>query len=166
MLYCRLDKGAQAVQLAVISGTVFGTSEEVAYHAVELLLKAGVEVEYKQHWELDELLAADPRAVLFVCSTTGMGEIPEALQPLVEQLEERLPDWAGRPVGVIALGDSGYGDTYCGAGELLLELSETMAMVELQEMLRLDASETVTQAQDAEPWIQSFAQELLAWESV
>lgn len=154
------------MQLAVISGTAFGTAEEVAYHAVELLLKAGIQVEYKQQWQLDELVAADPQALLFISSTTGMGEMPPALQLLTVQLEERLPNWAGRPVGIIALGDASYGETFCAAGEQLRELSEILGLVELQDMLRLDGSETVTQAQDSEPWVERFAAELIAWESV
>ena len=154
------------MKLLVISGTAFCTSEEVAYPAVELLLKAGIEVEYKQQWQLDELVAADPQALLFISSTTGMGEMPPALQLLTVQLEDRLPSWAGRPAGIIALGDSSYGETFCAAGEQLHELCGLLGLVELQEMLRLDASETVTQAQDSEPWVERFAAELTAWESV
>lgn len=154
------------MQLAIISGTVFGTAEEVAFQAAELLLKQGIEAKYQQQWQLEELLAADPAAVLFVCSTTGMGEMPPAMQLLAKQLEDRLPDWAGRPAGIIALGDAGYGDTFCAAGDELQELLEILGMVELQEMLRLDASATVNQAKDAMPWVEQFAEELQAWEQL
>ena len=64
------------------------------------------------------------------------------------------------------MGDSSYGETFCAAGEQLHELCGLLGLVELQEMLRLDASETVTQAQDSEPWVERFAAELTAWESV
>lgn len=148
------------MQLAVVSGTVFGTAEDVAESAVKHLQEAGIDVQYRQRWQLEELLDADPQALLFVCSTTGMGELPETLQPLVSGLEERLPSWAGRPAGIIALGDAGYGDTFCAAGELLRELVTALGMVEVQGMLCLDASETVTQAQDALPWVERFAQSL------
>lgn len=152
------------MQLAIISGTMFGTAEEVAFEAAELFIKAGIQASYKQQWQLDELVAADPAAVLFVCSTTGMGEMPPAMQLLAKQLEDRLPDWAGRPAGIIALGDAGYGDTFCAAGYELQELAETLGLVELQDMLLLDASATVTQVQDSLPWLEQFAQELLAWQ--
>lgn len=152
------------MQLVIISGTVFGTAEEVAHAAHEELLKAGIQVSYKKQWQLDELLAAEPAAVLFVCSTTGMGEMPPAMQLLAKQLDDRLPDWAGRPYGIIALGDAGYGETFCAAGDELQELAEGLGLVELQEMLRLDASATVTQAMDAMPWVVDFARELRAWE--
>ncbi len=152
------------MQLVIISGTVFGTAEEVAFAAAEALEQAGVKAVYRQQWQLDELVQADPQAVLFVCSTTGMGEMPPAMQLLAKQLEDRLPDWAGRPAGIIALGDAGYGDTFCAAGDELQELVQILGLVEVQEMLRLDASETVTQAADAMPWVADFARELLDWE--
>lgn len=151
------------MQLAVVSGTVFGLAEDVAFHATEQLLKAGITAEYRQRWDLKSLVEADPQAVLFVTSTTGMGEIPPMLQKLVSELEEHFPAWAGRPAAVIALGDSGYGDTFCAAGEQLRELMEELGMIELQEMLRLDASETVTQVQDSEGWVEQFAEALQAW---
>ncbi|MNC68596.1 flavodoxin [compost metagenome] len=60
------------------------------------------------------------------------------------------------------MGDSSYGDTYCGGGEQLRELFAELGVRELQPMLKLDASETVTPETDAEPWLAAFAQALTA----
>jgi MioC protein len=57
---------------------------------------------------------------------------------------------------VIGLGDSSYGDTYCGGGEQVRELYAELGLREVLPMLRLDASETVTPETDAEPWIAEF----------
>jgi MioC protein len=54
---------------------------------------------------------------------------------------------------VIGLGDASYGDTFCGGGEMLRELFAELGVREVQEMLRLDASESVTPETDAEPWL-------------
>ncbi|MFB1010798.1 MAG: flavodoxin domain-containing protein [Thiopseudomonas sp.] len=151
------------MRIAIVSGTVFGTAEEVAWRASELLAEAGLNVEYRQHWQLPELQEYDPEALLFVTSTTGMGELPEKLQPLVNTLEEQLPDWAGRPAGIIGLGDAGYGDNFCLSVDALEELYEELGLVMLQDSLRLDASETVTHVEDAVPWINEFAVLLQAW---
>ena len=56
----------------------------------------------------------------------------------------------------LALGDSSYGDTFCGGGEQLRELFAELGVEEVQPMLRLDASETVTPETDAEPWLAEF----------
>ena len=63
---------------------------------------------------------------------------------------------------MIALGDASYGDTFCGAGELVRELYAELGVREVQDMLRLDASETVTPESDAEPWLERFAAALRA----
>ncbi|MNU09062.1 flavodoxin [compost metagenome] len=61
---------------------------------------------------------------------------------------------------MIGLGDSCYGDTFCGGGEQLRELFAEMGLVEVLPMLRLDASETVTPETDAEPWIAELVEKL------
>ena len=54
---------------------------------------------------------------------------------------------------MLALGDSSYGDTYCGGGELMQELFAELGLREVLPMLRIDASETVTPDEDAERWV-------------
>lgn len=153
------------MRIVVVSGTVFGTAEEVAWRASELLSAAGLDVAYQQHWQLQELLQQEPDALLLIASTTGMGELPERLQPLVDALQAQQPDWAGRPVGIIGLGDAGYGDNFCLAADELEALADELGLVMLQDTLRLDASESVTPEQDAVPWLQEFAELLVAWSS-
>ena len=97
-----------------------------------------------------------PDAFLIVTSTTGMGELPDNLQPLYHSIRDQLPGWSGLPGGVIALGDSSYGDTYCAGGEQARELYGELGIHEVLPMLRIDASESVTPESDAEPWIGEF----------
>jgi MioC protein len=147
------------MKVAIVSGSVYGTAEEVARHAERQLKAAGLEAWYKANMSLDELLAFAPDAFLTVTSTTGMGEVPDNLLPLYSELRDRLPAWSGKPAAVLALGDSSY-DTFCGAGELIRELYAELGLSEAVEMLRLDSSETVTPETDAEPWLQAFAKAL------
>ncbi len=96
-------------------------------------------------------------------STTGMGELPDNLMPLYSAIRDTLPAaWRGLPGAVIALGDASYGDTYCGGGEQMRELFAELGVREVQPMLRLDASETVTPEADAEPWLAELLQALKA----
>ncbi|WP_276487159.1 MULTISPECIES: flavodoxin [Pseudomonadaceae] len=149
------------MKVAILSGSVYGTAEEVARHAERQLKAAGLEAWHKSNMSLEELLAFAPDAFLTVTSTTGMGELPDNLLPLYSEIRDRLPAWSGRPAAVLALGDSSY-DTYCGGGELIRELYAELGLREVVEMLRLDASETVTPESDAEPWLQAFAKALQA----
>jgi len=142
------------MKVAILSGSVYGTAEEVARHAQNLLQAAGFETFYNPRASLADLQVFGPQALLAVTSTTGMGELPDNLQPLYSTLRDQLPaTWRGLPGAVIALGDASYGDTFCGGGEQIRELFEELGVREVLEMLRIDASESVTPETDAEPWL-------------
>lgn len=103
------------MKVAILCGSVYGTAEEVARNAKQLLTDAGFEVLLNLRATLADVQAFAPDAFLAVTSTTGMGELPDSLMPLYSQIRDQLPaPWRGLPGAVIALGDSSYGDTYCG----------------------------------------------------
>ena len=142
------------MKVAILSGSVYGTAEEVARHAEEILKDAGFNAWHNARATLADVQAFAPDAFLAVTSTTGMGELPDNLQPLYSTLRDQLPAaWRGLPGAVIGLGDASYGDTFCGGGEQMRELFAEMGIREVQPMLRLDASESVTPEADAEPWL-------------
>lgn len=142
------------MKVAILSGSVYGTAEEVARHARQLLAEAGFEVMLNPRATLDEVLAFAPEAILAVTSTTGMGELPDNLILLYSALRDQLPAaLRGLPGAVMGLGDSSYGDTFCGGGEQMRELFAELGVNEVLPMLRLDSSESVTPESDAEPWL-------------
>jgi MioC protein len=145
------------MKVALFSGSVYGVAEDVARRAQSLLQSAGLETCYSPRATLADLLDFAPDALLAVTSTTGLGELPDSLYALYAQMREQLPAaWRGLPGAVIALGDASYVDTFCGAGEIIRELFAELGIREVQPMLRLDASETVDQEEDAEPWLKDL----------
>ena len=70
------------MKVAIISGSVYGTAEEVARHAASLLKAAGFETWHNPRATLADVQAFGPEAFLAVTSTTGMGELPDNLQPV------------------------------------------------------------------------------------
>jgi len=148
------------VKIAILSGSVFGTAERVARHAQERLAAAGFNLCYAANTSLPAILEFAPDALLVVTSTTGHGELPNNLLPLAMEIRDTFPAWRGLPGGIIALGDSNYRKTFCQGGEQIRELFAELGVREVQEMLRLDASETIHQDTDAEPWLDAFAQSL------
>lgn len=142
------------MKVAILSGSVYGTAEEVARHAASLLKTAGFDTYHNPRASLADIQAFGPDAFLAVTSTTGMGELPDNLQPLYCAIRDQLPAaWRGLPGAVIGLGDASYGDTFCGGGEQMRELFTELGVREVLPMLRLDASESVTPETDAEPWL-------------
>ena len=149
------------MKVAILSGSVYGTAEEVARHAEEILKDAGFNAWHNARATLADVQAFAPDAFLAVTSTTGMGELPDNLQPLYSTIRDQLPAaWRGLPGAVIGLGDASYGDTFCGGGEQMRELFAELGIHEVQGMLRLDASETVNPETDAEPWLAQFVEAL------
>ncbi|WP_462381612.1 flavodoxin [Pseudomonas sp. Marseille-QA0892] len=146
------------MNIAILSGSVYGTAEEVARHAAQRLGTAGHNARYLARAGLEDLLGFEPKAIVVVCSTTGLGELPDDIQPLYHALRDGLPAaLRGLQGGIVALGDSAYGDTFCAGGEQIGELYSELGIEQPLEMLRLDASETVTPESDAEPWLDAFA---------
>ncbi|WP_022961158.1 flavodoxin domain-containing protein [Halopseudomonas pelagia] len=145
------------MQVAVLSGSVFGTADMVADEAASVCAKAGLDVIRIKPATVDALLAAKPDSLLVCTSTTGMGELPDSFMPFYLELQSRFPLLTLVPFGVIALGDSAYGDTFCQGGELMRELLLELQAVEALPMLRLDASESVTPESDAQPWLEQWA---------
>ncbi|WP_373331763.1 flavodoxin domain-containing protein [Thiopseudomonas alkaliphila] len=143
-------------KVVIISGTVFGTSEEVAYAAEEMLQAQGIDVEYNNRVTYQQLAASEAEVLLVVTSTTGMGELPGALNVLVHELQDMPPQWAIKQGAIIALGDASYGETFCAGGEQVREMFAELGITELQPMLRLDGSATVTPELDAVPWIEQL----------
>ena len=146
------------MKVAILSGSVYGTAEEVARHAANILKTAGFETFHNPRASLADVQAFGPDVFLAVTSTTGMGELPDNLQPLYFAIRDQLPAaWRGLPGAVIGLGDASYGGTFCGGGELMRELFGELGIREVLPMLRLDASESVTPETDAEPWLAELA---------
>lgn len=143
-------------KVVIVSGTVFGTSEEVAYAAEEMLQAQGIDVEYNNRVTYQQLAASEAEVLLVVTSTTGMGELPGALNVLVHELQDMPPQWAIKQGAIIALGDASYGETFCAGGEQVREMFAELGVTELQPMLRLDGSATVTPELDAVPWIEQL----------
>ncbi|MFO2462385.1 flavodoxin [Pseudomonas sp. 15FMM2] len=151
------------MKVAILSGSVYGTAEEVARHAATILEKAGFEAWYNARATLADIQTFTPDAFLAVTSTTGMGELPDNLMPLYSAIRDQLPAaWRGLPGAVIGLGDASYGDTFCGGGEQMRELFAELGVHEVLPMLRLDASESVTPESDAEPWLAELVEALKA----
>lgn len=141
--------------IRILVGSVYGGALLTARKIGEQLETDGHRVMVLENPQLTDI-TGNQDALLICTSTTGQGEVPPNLLPFYVDLRDQLPQQPGRPFGVIVLGDSSYGDTFCGAGALMEEaLYETSAR-KVGDSLRIDAMETMEPEAEALPWAKNW----------
>lgn len=143
-------------QIRILVGSVFGGALMTARAIRQDLEQIGHRVTVLENPSLEDLTGSED-ALLVCTSTTGQGELPPPLLPFYVNLRDTLPMQPGRPFGIIVLGDSSYGDTFCGAGELMEEAFYEIACRKVGDTLRIDALETVEPEAEALPWARAWA---------
>lgn len=146
-------------QLKILVGTMYGGALDVAEQVMPLFEEAGYNVEITEQATPDMLTAQDTALVLFCVSTTGSGDFPGNFMPFARALQEQSPSLGGLRYGLIALGDSSYGETFCGAGRTLDALLEDLGATRLGERLEVDAMETFMADDAAVPWVEEWIEE-------
>jgi flavodoxin len=141
--------------IRVLVGSVYGGALLTARKIREELETDGHQVVVLENPQLDDITNNDD-ALLVCTSTTGQGEIPANLLPFYLALREQLPQQPGRPFGISVLGDSSYGDTFCGAGDLIEEAFYETGARKVGDSLRVDALETMEPESEAVPWAKNW----------
>jgi flavodoxin len=145
--------------IQILVGSVYGGALMTARELKRTLEPEGHTLVISEQPELSDLTGNnDP--VLICTSTTGQGEVPPNLLPFYLNLRDTLPQQPGRPFGVIVLGDSSYGDSFCGAGDLLEEALLETGAGKIGDTLRIDALETADPEQEAAPWLREWLTKL------
>ncbi|BBN80986.1 flavodoxin [Pseudoalteromonas sp. A25] len=141
--------------VSIFVGSMYGNADNLAAEVKNKLISLGHEATVFEDGTIEQLVAADN--LLFITSTTGAGDLPDNIQPLFSQMQSQFPMLTNKKVGVIALGDSSYGDTFCGGGRqidaLVQELNATLPI----ERLDIDACEHFEPWEPAAPWLMRWA---------
>ncbi|WP_282145499.1 flavodoxin [Alteromonas stellipolaris] len=144
--------------LKIFAGTVYGNAQHVAEQVEENLAEQGVDCELESDPSVSDFTDAD--AILLITSTTGQGDVPPNLEFVFSDLKDEFPLLNDKPFAVAALGDSSYGESFCGAGrqfnELLLELQGKA----VADMLEVDALETLEPEAMVIEWVNSIKTQL------
>lgn len=139
--------------ITLISGSTLGSAEYVAEHLAEQLEAAGFSTEMLHGPELDEL-ALNGRW-LVVSSTHGAGDLPDNLQPLLEQIVEQQPDLSQVTFGAVGLGSSEY-DTFCGAIKQIDDLLVARGAKRIGDRLEIDVTLCEIPEDPAEEWVKNW----------
>ncbi|MCG7534743.1 flavodoxin domain-containing protein [Pseudoalteromonas sp. OOF1S-7] len=137
-------------------GSVFGNAENLAAEVKKDIEQQGHSATIAEPLTLEQVKSAEN--LLFISSTTGQGDIPENLLPLILQMQSQFPMLTGKTVGVVALGDSSYGDTFCGAGRQIDALIQELNATVTEPRLDVDACEHFEPYEAVAPWLQKWLQ--------
>ena len=140
----------------ILVGTMYGGALDVAEQVKPLLEQAGYDVAIFEQPRLHDLTDAADSLSLFCVSTTGSGDFPGNFVNFAREIQEQSPALTQLRYGVIALGDSSYGETYCGAGRALDALLQDHGAQRLGERLEIDAMETFMADDAAIPWVEEW----------
>ncbi|MEN8770871.1 MAG: flavodoxin domain-containing protein [Glaciecola sp.] len=138
--------------IGIIVGSVYGNAQNAAEEAQTFLANQGHEVEL--HTDADISLFNDHDSFLVVTSTTGMGDVPPNLELFYADAKDTFPLISGKKFAVIALGDSSYGDSYCGAGKQMFELLSELQGKAITDLVEIDAMETFEPEADVLSWLE------------
>lgn len=142
-------------KIGIFVGTVYGNALAVAEEAQQILRQQGNEVEIFEDATLEQWREYLQQIVLVVTSTTGQGDLPDNIQPLYVELNDKLGYQPDLRYGVIALGDSSY-DTFCGGGRTFDKLLQEQGAKRIGDILLIDAIEVVEPEVFALNWIEEW----------
>ncbi|MBF7072264.1 flavodoxin domain-containing protein [Glaciecola sp. MH2013] len=144
--------------VSIFAGSVYGNAQHVAEEVQGMLTDKGVESEVFTDPETSDLSEAE--AVLVITSTTGQGDVPPNLEMFHSDLRSEFPLLDGKPFAVAALGDSSYGESFCGGGRQFQELLLELQGKPVAEMLEVDAIETLAAEDEVVPWVEKLVDAL------
>lgn len=148
--------------LSIFVGSVYGNAEQTAEEVKQALDSKGINSRLYLEPNIEDFIKA--KRVLVISSTTGQGDVPDNLDPLIVELRERGALMQSKPFAVVGLGDSSYGDTYCGAGRQIFDLLEALQGNPVAELLEVDACETLEPETVVVPWVVEQLQALIGAE--
>jgi len=143
--------------ILIIAGSVYGGAAFVAEEVQGLLEGKGHSVSMTEAPTLADVSSPDNDTILIISSTTGQGDLPDNLVALYAELNAKMPLIPNKRFGVVALGDSSYGETYCNGGKQMETLFAELQAVKLGERLDIDACEVLQPEDEALPWAEEWA---------
>jgi MioC protein len=141
------------MEILMIVGSETGNADMVGDLVQEALEARGHEVTRANGGDLDELGLADKTTLLVVTSTTGLGDVPQNIEPIYEALTQTRPALTHLRYGVIGLGDRNYRDTFCGGPKRMDAILAELGATRVGERLELDATDNPTPDEDAVEWL-------------
>ena len=145
------------MQITILVGSMHGTATSVA-QTLQLCaddIAASIDV-----MPMDDLgiEVFDRPGLFIICtSTTGTGDVPDNAQHLFHALDAQAKYLGHVRYGLVALGDSSYGESFLGGGKQFDARLSDLGAQRLGHICVLDAMETTEPEAQAQSWLQAWA---------
>lgn len=147
------------MQITILVGTVNGNAQSVAEALQFCADDIGATIDVLPMDGLDITVFDTPGTFIICTSTTGAGDVPGNAVGLLSSLDAQAKYLGHVRYGLVALGDSSYGDSFLGGGKQFDAKLQDLGARKMGEICVLDAMETMTPEDDAVAWLQSWAVE-------
>lgn len=145
------------ILVGTMSDTAYGVAQSIETACAGIV--PAIEVVMLDERSTLDLFEASPEVLHLICTSTfGSGDVPDNAQALYADFDRHPRYLGGVNYGVVALGDSIYGDTFAMGGQRFDEKLLDLGATRLSDILRLDASEV----DDPEAVAAAWAREWLA----
>ncbi|MBZ0115624.1 MAG: flavodoxin domain-containing protein [Sandaracinaceae bacterium] len=148
------------MQILMIVGSESGNAQMVGDCVREELEKQGHEVEVFAEGGLEDARLGEREVVLAITSTTGLGDLPQNVTRLYEELVAQRPDLSRVRYGLIGMGDRNYKDTFWGGPKKLDAILGELGAKRVGEPLVLDATDNPMPDEDAVAWTPGWLDQL------
>ena len=140
------------MHLTVLVGTVHGNATSVAQTLQLIAPGHHLTMDLLPMDGLDISVFDRPGSFLVCTSTTGSGDVPDNALALYHALDAQAKYLGHVRYGLIALGDSSYGDTFYGGGKRFDERLQDLGAQRVGDICVLDASSGDDAAETATTW--------------
>ncbi|MCE9679651.1 FMN-binding protein MioC [Shewanella sp. AS1] len=143
--------------IELIIGTTLGGAEYVADELAAQLEAHGHETQTHLTPELSEI--APHHFWLIVSSTHGAGDLPDNIQPFLDEIQAKNPNLNATRYALCAIGDSSY-DTFCQGPEKLVEALENCGAKAYVDKIQIDVQYDPVPEDPALAWLTSWQEQL------
>jgi MioC protein len=119
----------------------------------DALEQRGHAVETFRGGSVDDARLGDRGVVLIICSSTGIGDLPQNIEPFFHELSGTRPDLGHLRYGVVGLGDRNYKESFLGGPRKWDALLGELGAQRIGDRLELDATDNPAPDEDAVAWV-------------
>jgi len=147
------------MQLTLLVGSVHGNARQIAQTLAMAAPDLGASAQVLDMQDLTIAVFDTPGLFVLCCSTTGSGDVPENAQGLYHSLDADARFLGHVCFGLVALGDSSYGDTFYGGAKAFQSRLQDLGAQLVGEACVLDALDADDPDTVALAWFATWAQQ-------